>query len=69
MYKLTCLTFRFLFDGTMLFSTTRLNQDDQPIVLNSQMREGTIVAITVKLVGEVTPTDMHYVQFFNIVLR
>ena len=60
---------RFLFDGTMLFSTTRLNQDDQPIVLNSRRNDDTMVVITVKLVGEVTPTDYHYVQFFNIVLR
>ena len=60
---------KFLFDGTMLFCTTRLNTDDQPIVLTSQMREGTTVVITIKLVGEVIPTDYHYVQFFNIVLR
>ena len=60
---------RFLFDGTMLFSTTRLNQDDQPIVLQSQRNDGVMVIITVKLVGEVTPTDYHYMQFFNIVLR
>ena len=60
---------RFLFDGTMLFSTTRLNQDDQPIILNSRRNDDTMVVITIKLVGEVTPTDYHYVQFFNIVLR
>ena len=60
---------RFLFDGTMLFSTTRLNQDDQPIVLQSPRNDGVTVTITVKLVGEVTPTDYHYIQFFNIVLR
>ena len=60
---------KFIFDGTMLFSTTRLNQDDQPIVLNSQRNDGTVVVINIKLVGEVTPTDYHYVQFFNIVLR
>ena len=60
---------RFTFDGTMLFSTTRLNQDDQPIILESQRNDGTMVVITIKLVGEVTPTDYHYVQFFNIVLR
>ena len=60
---------KFTFDGTMLFSTSRLNQDDQPIILNSTMREGTVVVITVKLVGEVTPTDYQYIHFFNIVLR
>ena len=60
---------RFLFDGTMLFTTRRLNQDDKPILLNTTMREGTVVVITVKLVGEVTPMDYHYINFFNIVLR
>merc|ERR1711942_47269 len=27
------------------------------------------IRITIKLVGEVQPTDYHYMQFFNIVLR
>ena len=52
-----------------MFSTTSLNQDDQPIVLQSQRNDGVMVIIRVKLVGEVTPTDYYYVQFFNIVLR
>ena len=60
---------KFLFDGTMLFCTTRLNTDDQPIVLTTPRNDGTTVVITIKLVGEVIPTDYHYVQFFNIVLR
>ena len=30
---------KFLFDGTMLFSTTRLNTDDQPIILSSEMND------------------------------
>jgi len=60
---------KFIFDGTMMFTTTRLSPDDKPMVLTSEMREGTKVQITVKLVSEVQPTDYHYMQFFNIVLR
>ena len=60
---------KFLFDGTMLFSTARLSPDDQVITLNSQRLDGSAVVVTIKLVGEVMPTDMHYIQFFNIVLR
>ena len=31
--------------------------------------DGAEVEIKVRLVGEVQPTDYHYMQFFNIVLR
>merc|ERR1719431_1385013 len=31
--------------------------------------DGGLVTITVKFVGEVQPSDYHYMQFFNIVLR
>ena len=60
---------KFMFDGTMLFSTARLSADDKPIILNSQRLDNSSVVITVKLVGEVMPTDYHYIQFFNVVLR
>ena len=60
---------KFMFDGTMLFSTARLSADDKPIILNSQRLDNSAVVITVKLVGEVMPTDYHYIQFFNVVLR
>ena len=43
-------------DSTMKFNTTRLSQDDKPMVLTNEMREGTKVQITVKLVLEVQPT-------------
>merc|ERR1719228_1263316 len=39
------------------------------MILTSEMREGTKVEITIKEVGEIQPTDYHYMQFFNIVLR
>jgi len=61
---------KYMFDGTMLFTTAKLNADDKPIMLTStSKKEGTIVKIEIRLVGEVQPTDFHYMQFFNIVLR
>ena len=61
---------KYMFDGTMMFTTSRLNDDDKPLVLNSKRdSDGVMIVITVKLVGEVHPTDPHYTQFFNIVLR
>lgn len=61
---------KFIFDGTILFTTTRLSPDDKPIVLTSKREsDGTMVEIIIKLVAEVQPTDYHYMQFFNIVLR
>ena len=59
----------FMFDGTQMFTTTRLSPDDSPVVLNSQRRDGSTVVITIKLVGEVLPTDYHYMSFFNMVMR
>ena len=41
---------KFRFDGTMLFSTTRLSPDDQVITLNSQRLDGSAVVVTIKLV-------------------
>ena len=69
MYEMKERLPKFLFDGTMLFSTARLNPDDLPIILNTQRRDGSPVVITIKMVGEVMPTDYAYIQFFNIVLR
>ena len=60
---------KFMFDGTMLFSTARLSGDDNPIIMKSQSLDNSDVVITVKLVGEVMPTDYNYIHFFNIVLK
>ena len=60
---------QYQFDGTMMFTTARLRPDDSPVVLQSTRHDGTAVVITIKLVGEVLPTDYHYMAFFNIVLR
>merc|ERR1719435_42579 len=61
---------KFMFDGTVMFTTSRLNPDDAPIILTSTREsDKASITITIKLVGEVQPTDYHYMQFFNIVLR
>ena len=61
---------KFQFDGSALFTTTRLTPDDSPLILNTKRdSDGSLVVITIKLVAEVQPTDPHYMQFFNIVLR
>ena len=44
---------KFILDSTIMFTTTRLSQDDKPLVLTCQMKEGRNVQITVRLVGEV----------------
>merc|ERR1719435_227497 len=61
---------KFMFDGTIMFTTSRLNPDDAPIILTSTREsDKATIRITIKLLGEVQPTDYHYMQFFNIVLR
>ena len=58
---------QMMFDGTLAFMVDRMDQD--PMVLESTNRDGTVVRITLRLVEELTPNDFHYMQFFNIVLR
>jgi len=61
---------KYIFDGTIMFTTTRLSADDKPLVLVSKRNtDDTEVTVTVRLVSEVQPTDFHYTHFFNIVLR
>jgi len=61
---------KFMFDGTILFTTTKLSPDDKNLVLTTvSERDKTEYTITIKLVGEILPTDYQYLQFFNIVLR
>ena len=58
---------QMVFDGTLVFVVDRLDKD--VMVFNSTTREGEVVKITLRLVEELKPTDFHYMQFFNIVLR
>ena len=57
---------KIIFDGTIMFSTTRLSPDDKPMVLTSKREsDGTMVEIIIKLVAEVQLTDYHYMHFFQ----
>ena len=60
---------KMIFDGTMMFTTARLTQDDKARKLTTPRNDSVPVEVTIKLVGEIQPTDYHYMQFFNIVLR
>jgi len=61
---------KFMFDGSLMFTTSKLSENDSNVVLTTMLeREKTDVTITIRLVGEIQPTDAHYIQFFNIVLR
>jgi len=60
-----------IFDGTLLFTDTRLAPTDDvtPVIWTSQRNDGTIVTLSIRLVEELQPSDYHYMQFFNLVLR
>ena len=60
-----------IFDGTLMFTDTRLAPDDdvKPVTWISQRNDGTPVTLTIKHVEELCPTDYHYIQFFNLILR
>lgn len=57
----------FLFDGTMLFSSTKL--DSEITQFCSARNDGSAVAITVKYVKEVLMTEMESLKVLNIILR
>ena len=62
---------RFIFDGSILFSATPLtaNKKDLLVLQTVRNNDNTPVEVTLREVGEVLPTEHHYLQFFNIVLR
>jgi len=61
---------KYMFDGSVLFTTSRLTPNGDPFILNATgKRDGQVYEITIKEVGELQPTDYHYIQFFNMVLR
>lgn len=57
----------FLFDGTMLFSSTKL--DSEITQFCSARNDGSAVAITVKYVKEVLMTEIASLHILNIILR
>ena len=58
---------KFIFERTILLTTTRLIPNAKPTVLTSKKEtDGTNVEIIIKLVAKVQPTDYHYMQFFIV---
>eukprot|EP00092_Neocalanus_flemingeri_P023728 GFUD01025735.1.p1 GENE.GFUD01025735.1~~GFUD01025735.1.p1 ORF type:complete len:750 (+),score=193.64 GFUD01025735.1:69-2318(+) len=52
-----CLPPNFILDGKCLFTYRRLTQDDAPMVFHSNMHDGQVVVITIRLVEEVQASD------------
>jgi len=59
----------YIFDGTVLYTTNRYTPDGSPLELVSKDKEEQIYKVTISRVGELTPYDHYYMQFFNILLR
>ena len=57
----------FIGDGMHIFLTEPLDED--PKVLETKTRKGEDVTIKLRLVEELLPTDPHFIQFYNIILR
>lgn len=60
----------YLFDGSMLFTSNRLSQGNEPLNFTSiRQSDNMPVQITVKLVGELKKSHHMYLQVFNILVR
>lgn len=57
----------FLFDGSMLWTTTRLEND--PSTITTQRNDGSPVIITIKFTKEVIMTESASLQILNVILR
>jgi len=57
------------FDGTILLSVNALVPQGEKLIFCSKRRDGDDVKITVRLVGEIDPSSIQYLQFLNIVLK
>ena len=56
----------YLFDGTMLFATRKL---DGTVLNVKDPSSGKIFQISIREVGEVQPQDFAYIQLLNILVR
>lgn len=57
----------YLFDGTVLFTPTRLHPEPLEFVVANEGGEN--IHVTTRMVGEVKWGDYHYLQLFNIIVR
>jgi len=59
----------YIFDGTVLFTTLNYTPDGSPLQFVSKGNDEKMYQITISRVGELTPYDHYFMQFFNILLR
>ncbi|XP_043284504.1 piwi-like protein Siwi [Venturia canescens] len=57
----------YIFDGTVLYTSNRL---PQPLEVFSKRRsDDANIQIVIRLVGDISKGDEHYLQFYNIIMR
>lgn len=61
----------FIFDGSIMYTTNRVYppNKDKLVLTSTRKDDNKIIEVTIKLVGEVFPTDHHFLQFYGILLR
>lgn len=57
----------YIFDGTVMYTSRRL--PDQMTFTSTRQSDEQHITITVRLVGDMLVGDIHYIQFFNIIMR
>lgn len=58
----------YVFDGMMLYTAKRLPQDTME-VFSVRREDDEKMRLQIKLVGDLSPGDYHYIQVFNIIMR
>lgn len=57
----------YLFDGSNLFTTVKLDEDQT--ILHTKSRQGENYVITIKYVGQISMTEWQSLQILNLILR
>ncbi|XP_014477907.1 PREDICTED: protein aubergine-like [Dinoponera quadriceps] len=57
----------YIFDGTILYTTARLPEKLE--LVSARKSDNAHIKISIRLVGDVTQDDPHYIQVFNIIMR
>ncbi|KMQ97723.1 protein piwi [Lasius niger] len=57
----------YIFDGTVMYTSHRL--PDHMTFTSTRQSDEQHITITVRLVGDMLVGDIHYIQFFNIIMR
>ncbi|KAL6425964.1 hypothetical protein ACFW04_008931 [Cataglyphis niger] len=58
----------YIFDGTVMYTSHRL-PEEKLILTSTRQSDEQHITITVRLVGDMLVGDIHYIQFFNIIMR